>query len=235
MLENLLITINDFIQDEFWLSMLGCFAWGIVSTLLSPCHLASIPLLVCYVAGQPVSTKPRRAAGYAVCFSGGLFAAVFCVGGVCAAAGRMLGDVPGFVYALTGLVLLAAGLRTMLVMRSCNMDYSRLFRWNFTGFGGAFLMGLLYGLLAGACTFGFLAPMLGVIFLEGKMALGVVMIVVFGLGHCLPIVLAGCGIGVLETKNYARFGPPARRIAGALVAIFGACFIAQGFFRPGFW
>lgn len=131
MLENLLITINDFIQDEFWLSMLGCFAWGIVSTLLSPCHLASIPLLVCYVAGQPISTKPRRAAGYAVCFSGGLFAAVFCVGGVCAAAGRMLGDVPGFVYALTGLVLLAAGLRTMLVMRSCNMDYSRLFRWNF--------------------------------------------------------------------------------------------------------
>ena len=69
MLENLLITINDFIQDEFWLSMLGCFAWGIVSTLLSPCHLASTPLLVCYVAGQPVSTKPRRAAGYAVCFS----------------------------------------------------------------------------------------------------------------------------------------------------------------------
>lgn len=136
MLENLLITINDFIQDEFWLSMLGCFAWGIVSTLLSPCHLASIPLLVCYVAGQPVSTKPRRAAGYAVCFSGGLFAAVFCVGGVCAAAGRMLGDVPGFVYALTGLVLLAAGLRTMLVMRSCNMDYSRLFRWNFTGLEG---------------------------------------------------------------------------------------------------
>ena len=94
---------------------------------------------------------------------------------------------------------------------------------------------LLYGLLAGACTFGFLAPMLGVIFLEGKMALGVVMIVVFGLGHCLPIVLAGCGIGVMETKNYARFGPPARRIAGALVAIFGACFIAQGFFRPEFW
>ena len=82
MLENLLITINDFIQDEFWLSMLGCFAWGIVSTLLSPCHLASIPLLVCYVASQPISTKPRRAAGYAVCFSGGLFAAVFCVGGI---------------------------------------------------------------------------------------------------------------------------------------------------------
>ena len=48
-------------------------------------------------------------------------------------------------------------------------------------------MGLLYGLLAGAWTFGFLAPMLGVIFLEGKMALGVVMIVVFGLGLCLPI------------------------------------------------
>lgn len=66
-------------------------------------------------------------------------------------------------------------------------------------------MGLLYGLLAGAWTFGFLAPMLGVIFLEGKMALGVVMIVVFGLGLCLPIVLAGCGIGVMETKNYARF------------------------------
>lgn len=168
MLENLLITINDFIQDEFWLSMLGCFAWGIVSTLLSPCHLASIPLLVCYVAGQPVSTKPRRAAGYAVCFSGGLFAAVFCVGGVCAAAGRMLGDVPGFVYALTGLVLLAAGLRTMLVMRSCNMDYSRLFRWNFTGFGGAFLMGLLYGCWPEPVPSGFWRPCWASSFSRGR-------------------------------------------------------------------
>ena len=60
MLEGLLIAINDLILEGFWLSLAGCYAWGVASTLLSPCHLASIPLLVGYTAGQPLGSRPQK-------------------------------------------------------------------------------------------------------------------------------------------------------------------------------
>ena len=34
------------------IAALGCFLWGMISVLFSPCHLASIPLIVAYVGGQ---------------------------------------------------------------------------------------------------------------------------------------------------------------------------------------
>jgi len=64
-----------------------------VSVLFSPCHLASIPLIVAYVGGQQTSVNPRRAAGYAIAFSMGLFITIAVLGVVCARLGRMLGDV----------------------------------------------------------------------------------------------------------------------------------------------
>ena len=82
---------------------LGCFLWGVVSVLFSPCHLASIPLLVSYVAGQNQVVEGRKAALYAVVFTFGLFITIATIGIICALLGRMLGDVgPYMSIALAG-------------------------------------------------------------------------------------------------------------------------------------
>ena len=52
MFETFLVTINQWIGSGVALAVLGCFLWGMVSALLSPCHIASIPLIVAYVGGQ---------------------------------------------------------------------------------------------------------------------------------------------------------------------------------------
>ena len=52
MLTQFFLTINEWMTGATWLAALGCFLWGMVSVLFSPCHLASIPLVVAYVAGQ---------------------------------------------------------------------------------------------------------------------------------------------------------------------------------------
>jgi cytochrome c-type biogenesis protein len=58
---------------------------------------------------------------------------------------------------------------------------------------GAFLFGLIFGVALGPCTFGFMAPVLGVTFgLAGTapvFALGV--LALFATGHCAVIGLAG--------------------------------------------
>ena len=73
MLTTFFITINNWITGAPALAALGCFLWGMVSVLLSPCHLASIPLVMAYVAGQKQVMKPRQAAHYAIFYTAGMF------------------------------------------------------------------------------------------------------------------------------------------------------------------
>ena len=61
-MEQLLLTINQWMTGGTALAGLGCFLWGMVSVLLSPCHLASIPLIVGYVGGQKPLLEGRQAA-----------------------------------------------------------------------------------------------------------------------------------------------------------------------------
>ena len=103
MLTEWFLTINEWITGAFYLAALGCFLWGVVSVLFSPCHLASIPLIVAYVAGQDQALKPRQAAQYAVLFTAGLFITIAVIGVVCALLGRMLGDVGSYWQVAVGI------------------------------------------------------------------------------------------------------------------------------------
>lgn len=73
-----------------------------VAMVLSHCHMASIPLLIAYVAGQNIIPPPRQAARYAILFALGIFITIMAVGLVCTAAGRMLGDVGSWCPAPVG-------------------------------------------------------------------------------------------------------------------------------------
>lgn len=93
MLEEVFLTINGWMSGGLSIAALGCFLWGAVSVVFSPCHLASIPLIVSYVAGQEKALKANHAAYYAVAFTIGLFITIAMVGIVCSLLGRMLGEV----------------------------------------------------------------------------------------------------------------------------------------------
>ena len=85
---------------------LGCFLWGMVSVLFSPCHLASIPLIIGYVGGQNQLVEGRKATLYAIVFTTGLFITIAVVGLVCSLLGRMLGDVGPYWTIAIGLLLI---------------------------------------------------------------------------------------------------------------------------------
>ena len=72
-MDQVYLTINSRMSQGLLLGGLGCFLWGMVSVLFSPCHLASIPLIVGYVGGQNHLLEGRKATLYAVVFTAGLF------------------------------------------------------------------------------------------------------------------------------------------------------------------
>ena len=91
MLDQAFLTINHWMTGSLGPALVGSFLWGIVSVLFSPCHMASIPLIIAYVGGQQKILEGRRAALYAILFSLGLFVTIALVGVLCALLGRMLG------------------------------------------------------------------------------------------------------------------------------------------------
>ena len=69
MLQQLFITINEWMAGGTAIAAAGCFIWGMVSVLLSPCHMASIPLIIAYVGGQQQTLQPKQAAAYSMAFT----------------------------------------------------------------------------------------------------------------------------------------------------------------------
>ena len=231
--ESFLITINEWMAGGIALAALGCFLWGMVSVLFSPCHLASIPLIVAYVGGQQQILKPRQAGNYAAAFTFGLFLTIALVGIICAMVGRMLGDVGNYWQIVVGLVLVWVALG-MFGIEKCSMSGNWLCLLNVRGLAGAFVLGLAYGVLSGSCTFGFIAPILALITIQQKVATGILFIVLFGIGHCLPIAVAGSSTAfvrrVLENAAWQGAGTWFRRGAAAIILILGVYFIFNPLF-----
>lgn len=232
MINDLLMTINEWMAGGVSIAALGCFLWGGVSVVLSPCHMASIPLIVSYVAGQEKGLHTRNAAIYTVAFTIGLFITIALVGIICSLLGRMLGDVGPWWTIIVGVILIWVAL-DMVGVKACSMSGSLMARLRVRGLGGAFLLGLAYGVLSGSCTFGFVAPILAIITIQQKIATGILFIVLFGIGHCIPIAVAGSSAAlvrrVLENSRFQQGGMWLRRIAGVAIACLGGYFIIQPF------
>ena len=232
MIESFFLTVNEWIAGGTAIAAMGYFVWGVISVLFSPCHLASIPLIVAYVGGQQRALSPKQASSYAVLFTLGLFITIAGIGIVCASLGRMLGDVGNYWQILIGLVLVWVALG-MLGVEKCTMSGSLLYRLNLKGLFGAFALGLAYGVLSGSCTFGFIAPILAIITIQQKVASGILFIVLFAVGHCLPIVIAGSSTAavrrLMENSAWQGAGNWFRKGAGMIICLLGIYFIVYPF------
>ena len=226
------LAINEWMSQGGALALVGSFSWGLVSVLLSPCHMASIPLLIAYVAGQKIIPPPRLAARFAVLFAIGIFITIMVVGLICALAGRMLGDVGPWWQSAVGILLLWVAW-TLFRPPQCSATGRVLARFQIQGAKGAFILGLAYGFLSGVCTFGFIAPILGIITLQKEIATGVAMLVLFGVGHCLPLIVCGVfsarTMGLLHSHAGQKIVAAMRRLAAVVIAGLGVYFTMAPF------
>ncbi len=234
MFDQLFLTVNSWMMGSIGLALIGSFLWGMVSVLFSPCHLASIPLIIAYVGGQEKIIAGRRAAMFAILFSMGLFLTIAMIGLLCALLGRMLGDVGPYWTIPVGLLLLWIAFDMLAAANTCSLPGGGLLaRLQIRGARGAFILGLAYGVLSGSCTFGFIAPLLAIITVQEKIITGLLLITMFAVGHCLPIAVAGSSTALirklLDNSALQRAGSWFKRAAGILIAGLGLYFIVRPF------
>ena len=219
----LLTALTRTLEAQPALALTGAFLWGIASILLSPCHLAGVPLIVAYT-GRSASLSPRRAAGLSTVFALGILVTVAVVGAISVLAGRMLGALGGVTNYLVAALLFVVGLE---LVDAWPFQWSGLPRPETTrrGLAGAFLFGLAFGTALGPCTLAFLGPVMGITVQTAgtRPVFAMLLMLAYAVGHCGVLALAGAGGRWLAaTSSWGERGVGAlRRVCGVLVLAGG--------------
>ena len=223
-MQELLTHLTRAVQDVPLVALLAAMAWGVLSIVLSPCHLASLPLIVGFIDGQDVRS-PRRAFALSLLFAVGILITIALIGVATAAAGRMLGDIGRWGNGLVAGIFFLVGLHLLDVI-PLNLSAGQV-GMKRKGLVAALLLGLLFGTALGPCTFAFLAPMLAVTFTvsTGHAAYGALLLAAYGIGHCSVIVLAGSSTAIVERAldwtRESRGAVLLKRSCGVLVLLGG--------------
>ncbi|MCM8788437.1 MAG: cytochrome c biogenesis protein CcdA [Candidatus Omnitrophica bacterium] len=201
------------------------FVWGILSILLSPCHLASIPLIVGFISNQgKISTK--NAFYLSSVFSLGILLTIALIGFITAALGKMAGNIGPVSNYIVAIVFVAIGLYLLEIIKLPFLQPGdNALKMNRKGVFAAFVLGLVFGLALGPCTFAYMAPMLAVVFkvASTKFLYSAILLLAYAIGHCSVIVFAGTSVeGVQKYLNWGEKSKGivvVKKICGILLVI----------------
>jgi cytochrome c-type biogenesis protein len=197
----------------------------------------SYPLLATaagLAAARPDGAGPRRwrglylAAGFVlgIALVDALFGALFGAFGFLVL--RILSPLMVYVYFALALLLVFLGLALLRVIRvNARLLYAT--PKAVSGFWAAFLLGIPFGLTTcPACTPLILPVLMGAA-TSGDIAMGAMLLFIFGLARGVPILVVGSAAGVLVRMHRIMFlVPRIERAGGILLLIAAAAFAYQG-------
>ena len=219
--------ISALLQHSPWLAIVAVFLGG-VTTALNPCVLAMIPLLMGVVAGNKETTTVRRSLVFSLFFVLGLAITFTVLGLVSALMGRMFGNVGQFwKYVVAGVCFLM-GLQLLGILK-WNLPVPTRIRVNKQGYIGAFLLGLLFGVVSTPCAVPILAVLLAFVAEKGNVLYGGFLLFVYALGHSALVLIAGTSVGaakgLLESKGLRKAHGVLQKFAGVLIIGIGFYFL----------
>lgn len=220
MFEQITETLIHAIQTNVWIAPLAAFVGGTL-TAANPCVIAAVPLIMAFLAGQEQRTVARSFL-LSLTFTVGLtamftlmFLATWTAGSFLSAEWWLY--IAAAVCLLMGLHLL--GILDFSIPAPVGVQPSQ------KGFIGAFLLGLLFGLVSLPCAGPILLVLLSMVPLKGA-AFGATLLIAYSLGHCLLILIGGTSMGfvqkLIESRNFRTANRWSKRIAGAAIIGVGA-------------
>jgi cytochrome c-type biogenesis protein len=228
-MEELFTQLSHAVEGQPAVALAASAVWGVLSIVLSPCHLASIPLIVGFISEQGQVTT-RRAFWTSTLFAVGILITIATIGAITAAAGRMMGDIGRYGNYFVALIFFVVGLHLVGVM-PLSFSGAGPAGMKRKGLLAALILGLVFGIALGPCTFAYMAPMLGVTFKLAGEAPGysAALLFAYGVGHCAVIVAAGTSTELVQRflnwNEHSKGLMVVKIVCGVLVILGGVWLI----------
>lgn len=199
-MDGILNSFTSIISNNIYLALFMSLVAGIISSF-SPCVLSTIPLVVGYVGGYAQKDK-KLAFKYSLLFCIGLVITFTTFGALSAILGKLITGTGKWWYIFLGVIIIVVGLQLLGVIEFgnnfCRMPNKRV------GLLGAFFLGILGGVLSSPCSTPVLVVILAVVAGNGSVISGILMLLLYSIGHCTLILIAGTSVGFVESISSSR-------------------------------
>jgi len=205
------------------------FSGGLL-TSLGPCSLSLLPVTLAYLAGfggeAAAMPQPRPSLPWqrSLSFTAGIVAALVLLGGGSALLGRLYGSLPSQVPLLVAVVAVLMGLNLLGLLPIPLPAGPDPERWRrlVPAPLGPLAAGLAFGLASTPCTTPVLAVLLAWIAQSGRPLTGMLLLISFGAGQVIPLLLAGTAAAslpsLLRLRRVGQWIPP---LSGVVLLITG--------------
>ena len=231
-MEELFTQLSHAVEGRPAVALAASAVWGVLSIVLSPCHLASIPLIVGFISKQG-QMSAQRALWTSTLFAVGILITIAVIGAITAAAGRMMGDVGRYGNYFVAAIFFVVGLHLVGVIPLSFAGAGQV-GMKRKGYLAAFILGLVFGVALGPCTFAYMAPMLAVTFRLANEApvYSAALLLAYGIGHCVVIVIAGTSTELVQRflnwNEHSKGLAVLKVVCGVLVILGGVWLVYSG-------
>lgn len=222
MITTWLTRIAGIMRTQTGLAPLLALMAGIL-TSVTPCSLSSVPLIIGYVGGTG-ETNPRKAFAYCAVFSAGTAMTFVVLGIISTSVGRLMGTSSPIWSMALGVLMVLMALQTWEIFNfipSVNL----LSKSRRRGFVGAFLAGILGGLFSSPCSTPVLIALLAIVAGEGNMLWGILLMLLYSVGHSALVMVAGTSVGFVQKINssetYNRAAKIVKLLMGMVILLIG--------------
>lgn len=228
-MEQVIQKISDMLSSSPWLAPLLALVGGVLTSLM-PCSLSTVPLIIGCVGGG--EAKGRRALALSLLFALGSAITFTALGVAASAVGHMLESAEAWMHLILGVILILMALQMWgvidLIPSGGLASASRLH-----GAWGAFLAGMLAGVFSAHCAAPMTVALLALAADRGQPLFGVILLLLFSIGHGILSVVAGTSVGLVQkltsSPGYEKASKIIRAVLGAIILLTALWLLWEAF------
>lgn len=225
-----LSVLSEMIAGNIWLAPLFALIAGVL-TAFTPCSLSSVPLVISYVGGT-AQRETKKAFKLSLVFSLGMAVTFTTLGVLASLLGQLMQGTGTWWYILLGVLMVLMALQTWEIFNFIPAT-NAVSKSTKRGYIGAFLAGILGGLFSSPCATPVLIVLLAMVANEGNLIWGILLLLLYSLGHSILVLAAGTSIGFVQklsaSDRYGKFSTILKIVMGSGILLLAFYMFYLGF------
>ena len=224
-MDDFIMKLSQLVGGNLWLAPLIALLAGLL-TSLTPCSLSTIPLILGCVGGLH---EPKKAFRLSLVFALGSMITFTALGFAASLLGNLLNGLGPWLHLALALLLIAMALQMFGVFEL--VPEATIKAKPNKGYRATFMAGLLAGAFSSHCTTPVLIAMLAIVANRASMLYGVLLLIIFSVGHGVLSVVAGTSAGLvnrlMNSPRYMKAEKIVRIVLGIIILLAAAYLLSE--------